>query len=129
MRGIGTGESGSSLKPAYNYNGRVFKGIENYDDGDLTEDTRFYYHQKDSAVWATIEGGRVRIGTLIADMQDDGSLVMVWQYLNIDNEFVSGTCLSKPEILPDGRYRLHEEWRVHGPDGIEGTSVIEEIAV
>lgn len=126
MKGIG-GSSNGGTNTIFNYDGRVFKGVENYDDGDLLPDTRFYYHQKDDAVWATIEGGRVKIGTLIAGVQDDGSLVMVWQYLNIDNEFVSGTCYSKPEILSDGRYRLHEQWRVHGPDGIEGTSVIEEI--
>lgn len=126
MRGIGGGTSGGG-NPIFNYDGRVFKGVENYHDGDLLPDTRFHYHQKNDAVWGTIEGGRVKIGTLIAGVQDDGSLVMVWQYLNADNEFVSGTCLSTPEILPDGRYRLHEKWNVHGPDGISGTSVIEEI--
>jgi len=111
----------------FNYDGKVFKGVENYDDGDFLPDSRFYYHQKDTTVWATMEGSGIRIGTLIAAVNQDGSLVMSWQYLNIQNEFISGTCFSQPEILPDGRYRLKESWNVHGPDGTTGTSVIEEI--
>ncbi len=115
------------MSEIFNYDGRVFKGVENYDDGDLLPDTRFYYHQEGDSVWATMTGSGIRIGTLIAAINEDGSLVMSWQYLNKLNEFVSGTCYSRPEILPDGRYRLHEEWNVHGPDGITGTSIIEEV--
>ncbi|MCK5127330.1 MAG: n-acetylglutamate synthase [candidate division Zixibacteria bacterium] len=128
MRGIGTGESDQCESRNFNYDGRIFKGIENYDDGDLVADTRFYYHQTGTTVWGLIKGNGIRIGTLIAAVEDNGSLVMTWQYLSSNNEFVSGTCFSKPEILPDGRYRLHEEWNVHGPDGITGKSVIEEIS-
>lgn len=111
----------------FNYDNKCFIGVENYDDGDLTGDTRFYYHQKGSTVWGTIEGGRVEFGTLIARLLDDGRLEMVWQYLNCDGQFVSGTCTSTPEVLSDGRYRLHESWTIDGKDGITGTSVIEEI--
>ena len=122
-----TDNARETTPPAVNYNGRIFRGVENYDSGDLNPDTRFHYHQRGKNVWATIAGGLVRIGTLIADLRDDGSLVMVWQYLNTKNEFISGTCFSRLEVLPDGRYRLHESWNIHGPDGITGESVIEEV--
>ncbi|RKX27524.1 MAG: n-acetylglutamate synthase [Candidatus Zixiibacteriota bacterium] len=108
----------------FNYNSRQFVGVENYDDGDLTGDTVFHYYQKDRVVWGTYEGGGVQFGTLIASMQNDGSLDMIWQYLSMSGEFVSGTCLSIPEVLPDGRYRLRESWKIDS--GESGTSVIEE---
>ena len=111
----------------FNYDKRRFVGVVNYDDGDLTAETVFVYHQRGKAVWGTVEGGRVLAGTLVAKVLEDGCLDMVWQYLNTDGRFVTGTCSSKPEIMPDGRYRLHEVWRVHGERGEDGTSVIEEV--
>jgi len=107
------------------YHDKRFVGVVNYDDGDLTEDVRFHYRQKDRTVWGTFEGGRVRFGTLVADVLDDDRLAMVWQYLNCDSDFVSGKCLSVPELLPDGRLRLHESWAIIG--GESGSSVIEEV--
>ena len=107
------------------YDNKRFRGIVNYDDGDLTKEVLFHYRQKNRTVWGTFEGGRVRFGTLVANVLDDDRLDMVWQYLNIDSEFVSGACLSTPEVLPDGRLRLEETWTTIG--GAAGTSVIEEI--
>jgi len=109
----------------FKFDNRIFVGVENYDDGDLTGDTLFHYHQKGSMVWGTCEGGGVLFGTLVAKVLDDGRLDMVWQYLNTEGKFVSGTCVSTPEILPDGRYRLHETWEILS--GGSGTSIIEEI--
>ena len=107
------------------YDNKRFRGVVNYDDGDLTKEVLFHYHQKNRTVWGTYDGGRVRFGTLVANVLDDDKLDMVWQYLNIDGEFVSGRCLSVPEQLPDGRLRLHESWTTNG--GEPGSSVIEEV--
>jgi hypothetical protein len=108
------------------YHDKRFVGVVNYDDADLTKEVRFHYRQNGRTVWGTFEGGRVRFGTLVADVLDGDQLEMVWQYLNVDGEFVGGTCRSVPELLPDGRLRLHESWTVIG--GESGTSVIEEVA-
>ena len=108
------------------YHDKYFTGVENYDDGDLTAETLFHYRQKGNVVWGTYEGGRVAFGTLVAQAGGDGGLDMAWQYLATDGRFVSGRCASTVEILPDGRYRLHESWTVDG-DGNSGSSVIEEI--
>jgi hypothetical protein len=40
---------------------------------------------------------------------------------------MTGTCISTPEILPDGRLRLHESWRWTSGDGSSGESAIEEV--
>ncbi|MBU0984221.1 MAG: n-acetylglutamate synthase [candidate division Zixibacteria bacterium] len=112
--------------PKFDFNNRMFKGVENYTDGDLNPDTRFHYYQKGDAVWAISEGGGCAIGTLIAKMRDDGTLDMAWQYMNLKGEMFTGRCVSKPEILPDGRYRVREDWTIDGTD-IKDWSVIEEI--
>ncbi len=111
----------------FNYDNRYFRGTVNYDDGDLTCDTLFHYRQQGSVVWGTYAGGNVSFGTLVAKVRADGRLDMVWQYLNKAGEFHSGTCLSTPEILPDGRYRLHESWQVADGHGTSCSSVIEEV--
>ncbi len=113
----------------FNYHDRVFRGIVNYEDGDLSGDIRFCYTQEGSVVKGKIEGGRVQSGDVLAEVLADGRLDMIWQYRNTDGEIICGTCVSTPEILADGRYRLHEEWTItKGPDsGLEGISVIEEI--
>jgi hypothetical protein len=111
-----------------NLDGRTFLGTVNYDDGDLNLETRFSYHQKGNAVWGEVTGGQVVAGSLVAAVADDGSLDMCWMYINFRAEVVAGTCLSTPDILPDGRIRLTEVWEVSkGPNkGLRGQSVTEE---
>lgn len=109
-----------------NLNGRVFKGVVNYDDGDLNQETRFHYFQSGRAVWGTITGGGVAWGGLVASVQSDNSLQMNWFYITPDARTVGGTCVSVAETLPDGRLRLHESWQIAGTDET-GESQIEEI--
>ena len=113
----------------FNYDDRQFVGVENYDEGDLTKDVKFHYRQEGSEVRGTFEGGRVKQGQLLAEVLPDGRLDMIWRYRNVDAEIVNGTCISIPEILNDGRYRLRESWTItSGPKaGETGESVIEEV--
>lgn len=108
---------------------RRFVGVVNYDDGDANRDTIFCYDQDRDIVTGRYEGGRVRHGQILARVKDDNCLDMVWQYLNIDDQLIAGTCLSTPVILPDGRYRLNEKWTItKGPNaGMSGDSAIEEV--
>ena len=106
------------------YNGRTFVGVENYDDGDLTTDTVFRYHQRGRFVWGSFQGGGCAVGNLVARMENDGSLHMSWHYLSTSGELARGICYSRLEVLADGRYRLHENWETS--NGIKGTSVVEE---
>jgi len=64
---------------------------------------------------------------LIATVDDTGRLDMRYQQVAIDGTLKAGRCISTPEVLPDGRLRLHESWNwTEGGDG-SGTSVIEEM--
>jgi hypothetical protein len=111
----------------YNYEGRVFRSLSNSPNGEVGNETRFHYRQREDIVWATYGGGSVLVGTLIAKLKADGSLDMRYQHLNSAREFMSGECHSVPEILSDGRYRLHEDWQWTCGDHSKGRSVIEEI--
>ena len=112
-----------------NLNGKTFRGVENYEEGDLNLQTVFRYHQKGNAVWGEIFGGEAVAGGLVALMKEDGRLDMAWHYVNYRGEVIAGIGESEPEILDDGRVRLHETWDItKGPTaGQKGTSVIEEI--
>ncbi len=105
-----------------------FVGVVNYDSGDANQNTVFHYDQIGDLVLGRYEGGRIRHGQILGHVLPDKRFDLVWQYLNIDGQLVAGTCLSTPEVLPDGRYRLHEKWQTTlGPDTeLVGESVIEE---
>ena len=110
-----------------NYNDRYFAPITTSDNGEAGGDTVFHYRQDGSIVWATYQGGSIRFGSLIAQVGADGSLDMRYQHINARGEFMHGRCRSRPEVLEDGRLRLHERWQWLGGDGGRGESVIEEI--
>lgn len=112
-----------------NYDNRYFIGVENYDDGDLTRETVFRYRQKGQVVWGSFEGGKVLHGNFVAKLLEDNRLEMSWQYLNKSNELHHGTCISTPEVLPNGRLRLHESWQLTTGDCHAGTSVIQEVGM
>lgn len=110
-----------------NYDKRVFKSVQNSPTGEITRETRFYYHQKGNVVWAEYSGGEIIFGNLIAKVFEDDSLEMSYQHLNKQGELMTGKCLSKPEILEGGKIRLHEQWQWNCADFSSGESIIEEI--
>ena len=110
-----------------NYEGRVFRSVANSDGGDVGEGTTFHYHQHGDLVWATYAGGAVKFGTLLATVDVAGNLDMRYQHVSADGDFKTGRCQSRPESLPDGRLRLHEEWEWTGGAEGKGASIIEEV--
>lgn len=110
-----------------NYNERTFAAVSNSEGGEVSSETIFHYRQEGKVVWATYEGGEVAFGTLVAKVLDDDSLDMRYSHVNLRGELMTGVCRSKPEVLPDGRLRLHEQWRWTCGDFSEGESVIEEM--
>jgi len=110
-----------------NYDKRVFKSMKNSETGEVSGETRFYYHQKGNVVWAEYSGGEIIFGNLIAKVFEDNSLEMRYQHLNAQDELMTGKCLSKPEILSTGKIRLHEKWQWTCGDFSEGESIVEEV--
>lgn len=113
--------------PSIDYNDRRFVSRANTENGEVSAETVFHYRQEGGVVWATYAGGGIRFGTLLAQADADGGLDMRYQHVNAEGEWRSGICRSTPEILPDGRVRLHERWRWTSGDGSSGESIIEEM--
>ncbi|KAL3954198.1 hypothetical protein ACCO45_012154 [Purpureocillium lilacinum] len=76
-----------------------------------------------------VRGGSVVRGSLVAVVvatQGD-SLDMRYHHVNREGQLMTGRCVSRPEVLPDGRLRMHETWRWTSGDESSGESVVEEV--
>ena len=121
------GQGGRQDGLSVGYDGRRFRSVENSSTGEVGPETVFYYRQREDLIWATYEGGTVRFGTLVGTADAEGRLDARYAHVNRSGELMTGECRSTPERLPDGRLRLHEEWRWTSGDRSSGTSVVEEI--
>ena len=117
------GRKGSSV----DYGGRRLRSVENSASDEVGPETVFVYRQDGDVVSATYEGGGVRSGVLIATADGGGNLDARYAHVNASGDLMTGECRTKPEVLPDGRLRLHEEWRWTSGDRSSGRSVVEEI--
>jgi hypothetical protein len=52
---------------------------------------------------------------------------MRYHQINHNNELMTGLCKSKPEMLENGKIRLHETWEWTSGDKSKGQSIIEEL--
>ena len=109
------------------YDNKTFASVENSATGEVSNETRFHYHQKDNLVWAEYSGDAIVFGNLIAKVTENDCLEMRYQHLNINGELMTGECFSMPEMLDDGRIRLREKWRWTSGDYSSGESIIEEV--
>lgn len=51
---------------------------------------------------------------------------MRYQKINVNGELMTGICISKPEILENGKIRLNKSWEWTSGDKSKGKSIIEE---
>ena len=51
---------------------------------------------------------------------------MRYHQINDNDQFMTGVCLSKPEIMENGKIRLHETWEWTSGDKSKGKSIVEE---
>ena len=110
-----------------NYHNRLFSSIANSASGQVNEETLFHYKQTDQQLWATYSGGLIAFGEMLGIVREDNSLYFAYHHIDVQGNLKSGHCTSIPEMLTDGRIRLHETWQWDfGGDG-EGKSIVEEI--
>jgi hypothetical protein len=110
-----------------NYDNRTFRSVANTPNGEVGGETLFHYRQSGDLVWASYEGGGVTHGHLIATVAADGALDMRYHHRSPTGALMTGLCRSRLEILPDGRYRLHESWQWTSGDKSRGQSMVEEV--
>ncbi|MEB2773808.1 n-acetylglutamate synthase [Algoriphagus sp. D3-2-R+10] len=110
-----------------NYNNRSFRAVQNTENGETSVETIFRYQQDTKILTAEYEGGKILKGHLIGLVDESGNINMRYHQVNNKGELMTGICLSKPEILENGKIRLHETWEWTSGDRSKGESVIEEI--
>lgn len=110
-----------------NYHNKTFRSLSNSSNGEVGSETFFYYQQHDYIVTAHYSGGNIIKGQLIAIVNEAGHLNMRYQHVNTDGKLMTGICHSIPEILPNGKLRLYENWQWTSGDQSSGTSIIEEV--
>ena len=109
-----------------NYNNKKFRTVENTQNGETTKETIFEYKQKGNVLTSEYRGGKIRQGHLIGLVDEQGNIDMRYHQVNDSGQLMTGTCFSIPEILLDGKIRLHESWEWTSGDKSKGESVLEE---
>jgi hypothetical protein len=108
-----------------NLNNKQFKALHNSENGEVSDDTIFNYHQKNDIVWATYEGGDIKFGTLSGEIIGN-QLKFNYQHQNQSGEFLTGKCETIIKIV-NHKIKLHETWQWTCRDFSSGESVLVEV--
>jgi len=110
-----------------NYHNRKFRPIHNDNEGDVDPTSIFHYSQDGNIITGTYSGKHIRHGHLIALVDDEGTIRMRYHHVDDKGDLKTGRCISKPEVLPSGKIKLHEQWQWTCGDEASGTSILIEI--
>lgn len=110
-----------------NYHDKKFRPASNTPNGETSEETIFHYKQEGNILTCSYSGGQIKSGQLIGLVDPEGNIDMRYHQINTKGELMTGICQSTPEILNDGRIRLHESWQWTSGDCSEGNSILEEM--
>ena len=113
-------------KMKIDYNGRKFRTVSNSRNGLTSHETIFEYKQSGKIVSAFYSGGNILYGHLLGLVDDSGCIDMRYHQISMQNQIRTGACHSKPEVLENGKIRLHENWQWTSGDFSSGYSIIEE---
>ena len=108
------------------YHDKIFRLISNTENGETSGETRFHYRQTGNMLTSEYSGGKIKYGHLIGLVDEDGNIEMRYHQINEKDELMTGICKSTPEILENGKIRLHEDWEWTSGDKSKGQSIIEE---
>lgn len=109
-----------------NYNNKTFSPVSNTENGETSSETIFLYKQNGNILTSEYSGGQIVQGHLIGLVDDEGNIDMRYHQVNQKGELMTGFCTSKPEILANGKIRLHETWQWTSGDQSKGNSILEE---
>ncbi|MEZ4775550.1 MAG: n-acetylglutamate synthase [Bacteroidia bacterium] len=109
-----------------NYNDKIFIPVVNSENGETSSETVFIYKQIGNILTSEYSGGKIIKGHLIGLVGENGEIEMRYHQVNQNGELMTGICTSKPEILKNGKIRLHESWEWTSGDKSKGQSIIQE---
>ena len=109
-----------------NYNNKTFRPISNTENGETSNETVFLYKQVGNILTSEYLGGKIIKGQLIGIVDENGIIDMRYHQVNEKGELMTGICKSMPEMLSNGKIRLHENWEWTSGDRSKGQSIIQE---
>jgi len=109
------------------YHNKKFHPISNSENAETDSTTIFTYHQEGNIISATYKSNNILKGHLIGLVNEEGNIEMRYHQISGDGVLMTGICRSTPEILENGKIRLHESWQWTSGDFSKGTSILEEI--
>lgn len=110
-----------------NYDGKYFRPVSNTENGETSGDTLFKYTQEGNLLISEYSGGKIKYGHLIGLVDENGNIDMRYHQINDNGAIMTGLCKSIPELMANGKIRLHESWEWTSGDRSKGQSIIEEL--
>lgn len=110
----------------FNYHNKKFKPVQNSKNGEITDDTIFEYQQIGNMLSCLYSGSKIKKGHLIGLVDENGHIEIRYHQINNNGQLMTGICHSTPEILANGKIRLHEKWQWTSGDKSKGESILEE---
>tara|TARA_R100001369_G_scaffold91004_1_gene131049 strand:- start:1199 stop:1540 length:342 start_codon:yes stop_codon:yes gene_type:complete len=110
-----------------NYNNKIFRPVQNTENGETTAETIFKYEQNKNILTSVYRGGQIVSGHLIGLVDENSNIEMSYHQVNTNGEIRTGICHSKPEVLPNGKIRIYEDWQWTSGAKSSGKSILEEI--
>lgn len=110
-----------------NYHGKKFRPVSNTANGETSSETVFFYHQEGNILSSDYSGGKILKGHLIGIVDENGIINMRYHQVNLQGELMTGICHSVPEMMENGKIRLHETWEWTSGDQSKGHSILEEV--
>lgn len=109
------------------YDGRRCIPKMNSENGEVSEQTTFTYHQNGKLLWADYSGGDILRGSLIGTVSINGELDFVYHHMNQDMQVKTGKCHSVPTVLENGKMELSEQWEWTSGECSKGESLLMEV--
>lgn len=109
------------------YHNKKFRPIRSSGSSALDTDTIFKYQQSGKVLSCAYSGGDIETGHLLGVVDTNGNIEMSYHQITKQGEIMTGICQSTPEILTNGKIRLHEKWQWTSGDLSRGSSILEEI--
>ncbi|MDX1349183.1 MAG: n-acetylglutamate synthase [Putridiphycobacter sp.] len=110
-----------------NYHNRKFKPVSNSANGLVSSEMVFHYTQHEEVLSCEYAGQDIKHGQILGIVYPDGSIEFAYQQIDFFGQILTGKCETTPEILPNGKLRLHEKWQWTSGDKSTGESILEEI--
>lgn len=110
-----------------NYHDKRFQVKSVSENGEVSSKLIFHYQQKGNILTCSYEDEQILSGQLMGLVDKDGNIEMGYHQINHQGQLMTGRCFSRPEILANGKIRLHETWEWTSGDYSKGKSVLEEI--